>query len=86
MMLVLGRKVNESIIIGDNVVVTVLAVDGERVKIGIDAPTDISIMRQELYDAVKKENLRAVKAAQKRGDAMLSSLQVLLEQKKKRDK
>ncbi len=86
MMLVLGRKVNESIIIGDNVVVTVLAVDGERVKIGIDAPTDISIMRQELYDAVKEENLRAMKAAQKRGDAMLSSLQVLLEQKKKRNK
>jgi len=85
-MLVLGRKVNESIIIGDNVVVTVLAVDGERVKIGIDAPTDISIMRQELYDAVKEENLRAMKAAQKRGDAMLSSLQVLLEQKKKRNK
>jgi len=85
-MLVLGRKVNESIIIGDNVVVTVLAVDGERVKIGIDAPTDISILRQELYEAVKEENLRAMKNAQKRGDAMLSSLQILLEQKKKQDK
>ncbi len=86
MMLVLGRKVNESIIIADNVVVTVLAVDGERVKIGIDAPSDISILRQELYDAVKEENLRAMKAAQKRGDAMLSSLQVLLEKQKKSGK
>jgi len=86
MMLVLGRKVNESIIIGDNVVVTVLAVDGERVKIGIDAPMDIAIMRQELYDAVKAENLRAVKSAQKRSDTALSSLHTLLEKQKKRGK
>ena len=85
-MLVLGRKVNESIIIGDNVVVTVLAVDGERVKIGIDAPMDIAIMRQELYDAVKAENLRAVKSAQKRSDTALSSLHTLLKKQKKRGK
>jgi len=83
-MLVLGRKVNESIIIGENIVVTLLAVDGERVKIGIDAPSDISILRQELYDAVKEENLRAMKVAQKGSGATLSALQNILEKQKKR--
>lgn len=86
MMLVLGRKINESIIIGEDIIVTILAVEGERVKIGIDAPADVSILRQELYDAVKAENLRAVKAAQKTGSgAMLSSIQTILGKQKKQD-
>ncbi len=86
MMLVLGRKTNESIIIGENIVITILGVEGERVKIGIDAPADISILRQELYDAVKAENLRAVKAARKTDNgAMLSSIQTILGRQKKRD-
>jgi len=79
--LVLGRKNNESIIIDDNIVVTVLAVEGDRVKIGIQAPPQISILRQELYDSVKSENLRAAKRATNNNEKLLSSLQQLFQPK-----
>ena len=55
-MLVLTRRVDESIAIGDSIVVTVLGVEGDRVKIGIAAPRDIPIMRQEMYEAVQAQN------------------------------
>ncbi len=80
-MLVLGRKNNESIIIDDNIVVTILAVEGDRVKIGIQAPPRISILRQELYDSVKSENLRAVRRATDNNEQLLSSLQQLFKPK-----
>jgi carbon storage regulator len=54
-MLVLSRKVKESILIGDSIIITVLAVDGENIKIGIAAPRDISIMRQEVVQAVRDQ-------------------------------
>ncbi|QDU62818.1 Carbon storage regulator [Planctomycetes bacterium Pan216] len=47
-MLVLTRKVNQKIIIGEDIVVTVLKMDGKRVRIGIDAPTDVPIHREEI--------------------------------------
>jgi len=54
-MLILGRKTNESVIIGDNIVVTILAVDGDRVKVGIDAPADVRILRQDCTIPSKKK-------------------------------
>lgn len=54
-MLVLARRVNESITIGDDIVVTVLAVEGDRVKLGIQAPRDLLILRQEIFDAVQSQ-------------------------------
>jgi carbon storage regulator len=54
-MLVLSRKAMESIMIGDAIVVTVLAVDGDTAKIGIAAPRDIPILRQEVFQAVRDQ-------------------------------
>lgn len=62
-MLVLTRKSEESVIIGNNIEVKVLAVRGEQVSIGFSAPDDVSIYRKEVYDAIQKENLEAVKHA-----------------------
>jgi carbon storage regulator len=55
-MLVLTRRVDESIAIGENIVVTVLAVEGDRVKLGISAPREVTILRQEVYDAIQAQN------------------------------
>ena len=77
-MLVLGRKTNESILIGDDVEITVLAVDGDRVKIGIKAPDSVRILRQELYQSVKEENLRAATTDAHAKQALLTSLPGML--------
>ena len=54
-MLVLSRHRDESIIIGDNIVVTVVDVRGDKVRLGIDAPTEIPVHRQEVYEAIQRE-------------------------------
>lgn len=54
-MLVLARKVDESIVIGDSIVLTVLAIEGEQVKLGITAPRDVTILRQEVFQAVQDQ-------------------------------
>jgi len=58
-MLVLSRQRDESIIIGDNVVVTVVDVRGDRVRLGIEAPREISVHRREVYEAIQRENRQA---------------------------
>ena len=60
-MLVLSRHRDESIMIGDDVVVTIIDIRGDRVRLGIDAPQDIPVHRQEVYDAIKKENAKAAR-------------------------
>jgi carbon storage regulator len=61
-MLVLGRRPGESLVIDGDIRITILEVEGERVRIGIDAPRSVPIVRQELYDAVHAENLHATNA------------------------
>jgi carbon storage regulator len=58
-MLVLSRQRDQSIIIGDNVVITVVDVRGDKVKLGIDAPKEIPVHRQEVYEAIQRENRQA---------------------------
>ena len=55
-MLVLSRQRDQSIMIGDNVVVTIVDVRGDKVRLGIDAPGEIPVHRQEVYDAIQREN------------------------------
>lgn len=58
-MLVLSRKQDESLVIGDNIVVTILAIDRDQVRLGIDAPRDIPIVRFELFEAVREQGIIA---------------------------
>ncbi len=55
-MLVLSRQRDQSIMIGDDVVVTIVNVRGDKVRLGIDAPGEIPVHRQEVYDAIQREN------------------------------
>lgn len=58
-MLVLTRKPNQSIQIGDDIEIKILAIDGEQIKIGIHAPKHIDIHRKEIYLAIQEENTKA---------------------------
>jgi len=54
-MLILTRKVGESINIGDDITITILGVKGNQVRIGIDAPKDVAVHREEIYQRIKRE-------------------------------
>ncbi|HSJ48968.1 MAG TPA: carbon storage regulator CsrA [Gammaproteobacteria bacterium] len=54
-MLILTRRVGETLMIGDEVTVTVLGVKGNQVRIGVNAPKDVSVHREEIYERIKRE-------------------------------
>jgi carbon storage regulator len=54
-MLVLSRKKDEKIVIGDNITLMVIEIRGDKVRLGIDAPRDVAVHREEVYDAIKRE-------------------------------
>jgi len=60
-MLVLSRRKDEKVIVGDAIVITVVEIRGDTVKLGIDAPKDIAIYRSELIDAVRQANIEAAR-------------------------
>jgi carbon storage regulator len=58
--LVISRKKDETILLGDDIEITVVSVDNNTVKLGISAPKDVSILRKEVYEKVKEENIKAI--------------------------
>ena len=58
-MLILSRKVNEKVIINDDISISIIEIRGDQVRIGIDAPKKVKVFRQEVYDAIKAENKAA---------------------------
>jgi carbon storage regulator len=73
-MLVLTRKSNQSIMIGDDIEVSVLAIMGEKVRIGIQAPRDIPVFRKEVYLEIQQERMDADKGARDEVDEALRGL------------
>jgi len=75
-MLILARRVNETIVIGDTIRVSVVDIKGDQVKLGIEAPRDVKVYRQEVYDAIQEENREAARSAVSRpAGTALPSLQ-----------
>lgn len=69
-MLVLSRRIGESIIIGDNIEVCVVDIQGDMIKLGINAPKQVSIYRHELWEEIKKANQEATQTITKLGDKL----------------
>lgn len=61
-MLILSRKKGQSIIINNNIEIVISAIDGDQVKIGINAPKEVNILRKELYEAVQQSNKEAIRS------------------------
>ena len=62
-MLILTRKVGESLMVGDDVSVTVLGVTGNQVRIGINAPKEVAVHREEIYQRIQREKIERAKSA-----------------------
>jgi carbon storage regulator len=62
-MLILSRKVNEKVVIGENISISIIEIRGDQVRIGIDAPKQVKVFRQEVFDAIMAENKAALKSA-----------------------
>ncbi|MGX7681040.1 carbon storage regulator CsrA [Jatrophihabitans sp. DSM 45814] len=73
-MLILTRRVGESIIVGDDVTVTVFEVRGDAVRIGIDAPRSVQVHRQEVYEELQRANQQAVSPSDSAIDALSGAL------------
>ena len=64
-MLVLTRRPGESIVVGEDIVITVIEIKGGQVRIGIDAPRSVEVYREEIYEQVRQENLSAIANVEK---------------------
>ncbi len=74
-MLVLTRRQGESIVVGQNIVITVVEIKGGQVRIGISAPREIQVHRQEIFEQVRAENVAAVASARIAREALMNQPQ-----------
>lgn len=77
-MLILSRKTDESIMIGDQIKISVVDIKGDHVKLGIVAPRQVKVFRQEVYQAIQMENLAAAKTG-----TDLPRIETMLKERKK---
>ncbi|KUO65596.1 MAG: carbon storage regulator CsrA [Gracilibacter sp. BRH_c7a] len=77
-MLVLSRKVNETILIGDDIEIVVVAVAGDNVRLGIKAPKDVKILRSEVYEDIQKQNVEAASGSPLHNKDISAKLQQML--------
>lgn len=75
-MLILSRKVDEKIRIGNDILIQVISISGDQVKIGVDAPKNVKVFRQEVFDDIQRQNKEAAS-----GSVTLEALANLLEKK-----
>lgn len=74
-MLILSRKIDEKIKIGNDITITVIGVNGDQVKVGVEAPKNVKVFRQEVFEAIQQENKKA--AASERPQRMEDMLKLL---------
>jgi len=58
-LLILTRKIGEGIILGDDIRISIMEIRGKQIRIGIEAPSDVVVLREEIYQRIQEENLRA---------------------------
>ncbi len=85
-MLVLARRLNESIMIGDDIEIVIIDIKGDQVKLGIKAPKNITVHRKEIYQEIKLENIAANKSQFKPGDLRELSEFFVKEKEKEKEK
>lgn len=77
-MLILSRKIDEKIKIGDDITITLIDVHGDQVKIGVEAPKNVKVFRQEVFDAIQSENkLAVVDNAEKENQKAINAVSAL---------
>jgi carbon storage regulator len=62
-MLILSRKINEKVVIGEDISISIIEIRGDQVRLGIDAPKKVKVFRQEVFDAIMAENKAASRSA-----------------------
>ncbi len=82
-MLVLSRKKGETLVIDNNIELTILEVDGENIKLGINAPQNIKIYRKEIYEEIQKANQEALQSQKINNNELLQLLKSKDQQKKR---
>lgn len=80
-MLVLTRRLGETIVIGDDIVIKVVDIHGKQIRIGIEAPAEVSVYRGEIYERIMQENKAAVEAANKDGAEVPENVKQALAQR-----
>ena len=76
-MLILSRKIDEKIKIGDSITITLIDVHGDQVKIGVEAPKNVKVFRQEVFDAIQNENKAAENSASLESKSAIDAVSAL---------